>query len=140
MSPEDVIDEIKKSGLRGRGGGGFPTGLKWEFTRKAQGDAKYIICNADEGDPGRLHGPVRPRRRPPYRHRGDDHRRLCHRGVEGVIYIRTEYPLAIERLKRALAQAASAGFLGENICGSGFSFEIRSAKAQALSSAGKRHR
>jgi NADH:ubiquinone oxidoreductase subunit F (NADH-binding)/Pyruvate/2-oxoacid:ferredoxin oxidoreductase delta subunit/(2Fe-2S) ferredoxin len=124
MSPEDVIDEIKKSGLRGRGGGGFPTGLKWEFTRKAEGDAKYIICNADEGDPGA------------YMDRsvleGDPHTVIegmiiggyAIGASKGFIYIRTEYPLAIERLQRALSQVASAGLLGEDICGSGFSFEI----------------
>jgi len=124
MSPEEVIDEVKKSGLRGRGGGGFPTGLKWEFTRKAPGEAKYIICNADEGDPGA------------YMDRsvleGDPHTVIegmilggyAIGASSGFIYCRTEYPLAIERLQRALAQAASAGFLGENICGSGFSFEI----------------
>jgi len=125
MSPEEVIDEVKKSGLRGRGGGGFPTGLKWEFTRKAQGDARYIICNADEGDPGA------------YMDRsvleGDPHTVIegmiiggyAIGASKGFIYVRSEYPLAIERLERALAQAASAGFLGENICGSGFSFEIQ---------------
>ncbi len=125
MSPEDVIEEIKKSGLRGRGGGGFPTGLKWEFTRKAEGEAKYIICNADEGDPGA------------YMDRsvleGDPHTVIEGMIIggyaigarAGFIYIRTEYPLAIERLRKALAQAASAGFLGEHICGSQFSFEIQ---------------
>jgi len=125
MSPEDVIEEVKKSGLRGRGGGGFPTGLKWEFTRKAAGEDKYIICNADEGDPGA------------YMDRsvleGDPHTVIegmilggyAIGASRGFIYCRTEYPLAIERLQRALAQATSAGFLGENICGSGFSFEIQ---------------
>jgi NADH:ubiquinone oxidoreductase subunit F (NADH-binding)/(2Fe-2S) ferredoxin len=125
MSPEQVIDEVKKSGLRGRGGGGFPTGLKWEFTRRAEGDAKYIICNADEGDPGA------------YMDRsvleGDPHTVIegmiiggyAIGAQRGFIYVRSEYPLAIERLQRALQQATSAGFLGENIFGSGFSFDIR---------------
>lgn len=125
MSPEQVIDEVKKSGLRGRGGGGFPTGLKWEFTRKAEGDAKYIICNADEGDPGA------------YMDRsvleGDPHTVIegmiiggyAIGASKGFIYVRSEYPLAIARLERALEQAVSEGFLGENIFGSGFSFEIQ---------------
>ena len=125
MSPEEVIEEVKESGLRGRGGGGFPTGLKWEFTRKAQGEAKNIICNADEGDPGA------------YMDRsvleGDPHTVIegmiiggyAIGAVKGFIYVRTEYPLAIARLRKALAQAVSAGLLGENICGSGFSFEIQ---------------
>jgi NADH:ubiquinone oxidoreductase subunit F (NADH-binding)/(2Fe-2S) ferredoxin len=125
MSPEEVIEEVKRSGLRGRGGGGFPTGLKWEFTRKAAGDAKYIVCNADEGDPGA------------YMDRsvleGDPHTVIegmiiggyAIGASEGFVYVRTEYPLAIERLQTALAQAVSAGFLGKNIFGSGFSFDIR---------------
>jgi NADH:ubiquinone oxidoreductase subunit F (NADH-binding)/(2Fe-2S) ferredoxin len=125
MSPEEVIEEIKGSGLRGRGGGGFPTGLKWEFTRKAEGETKYIICNADEGDPGA------------YMDRsvleGDPHTVIegmiiggyAIGASQGFIYVRTEYPLAIARLLRALDQALSAGFLGEDICGSGFSFDIR---------------
>ena len=124
MSPDQVIEEVKKSGLRGRGGGGFPTGLKWEFTRKAKGDVKYIICNADEGDPGA------------YMDRsvleGDPHTVIegmiigghAIGASKGFIYVRTEYPLAIERLQRALEQARSAGFLGERICGSAFSFDI----------------
>jgi NADH:ubiquinone oxidoreductase subunit F (NADH-binding)/(2Fe-2S) ferredoxin/Pyruvate/2-oxoacid:ferredoxin oxidoreductase delta subunit len=124
MSPDQVIDEVKKSGLRGRGGGGFPTGLKWEFTRKAQGDVKYIICNADEGDPGA------------YMDRsvleGDPHTVIegmiiggyAIGASKGFIYVRTEYPLAIERLQRALEQARSAGFLGAKICGSAFTFDI----------------
>jgi len=125
MKPEQVIEEVKKSGLRGRGGGGFPTGLKWEFTRKAEGDEKYIICNADEGDPGA------------YMDRsvleGDPHTVIegmiiggyAIGASRGFIYVRTEYPLAIERLQRALDQARSAGFLGDRICGSDFSFEIQ---------------
>jgi NADH:ubiquinone oxidoreductase subunit F (NADH-binding)/(2Fe-2S) ferredoxin len=124
MSPEEVIDEVKKSGLRGRGGGGFPTGLKWEFTRRAGGETKYIVCNADEGDPGA------------YMDRsvleGDPHTVIEGMIIggyaigarEGFIYIRTEYPLAIARLQKALAQAVSAGLLGRNIFGSGFSFDI----------------
>ncbi|MDR0876968.1 MAG: NADH-quinone oxidoreductase subunit NuoF [Treponema sp.] len=123
-SPEDVINEVKISGLRGRGGAGFPTWLKWDLARKAQGDVKYFICNADEGDPGA------------YMDRstieGDPHSII--EGMitggkaigahEGFVYIRAEYPLAIERLKIALAQARDYGLLGKNILGSGFDFDI----------------
>lgn len=125
MKPEYVIDQVKSSGLRGRGGGGFPTGVKWELCRKAEGDYKYVVCNADEGDPGA------------YMDRsvleGDPHTVLEGMGIgayaigarEGIIYIRTEYPLAIEKLKRAIEQARAYGLLGENILNSGFSFDIR---------------
>mgnify|MGYP000560221927 CR=1 FL=1 len=124
MTPEQIISEIKASGLRGRGGAGFPTGIKWETARKAPGDVKYIVCNADEGDPGA------------YMDRstieGDPHSILeamtiAGRAVGanfGYIYIRAEYPLAIERLKIAIAQAKEYGLLGENILGSGFSFDV----------------
>ncbi|MDR0765016.1 MAG: NADH-quinone oxidoreductase subunit NuoF [Synergistaceae bacterium] len=124
MTPEDVIAEIKKSGLRGRGGGGFPTGNKWQFTRNAVGDKKYVICNADEGDPGAFMDRSVLE--------GDPHRVLegmtiCGYAVgsdEGYIYCRAEYPLAIKRLQRAIKQATDAGLLGENILGSGFGFNI----------------
>ncbi len=125
MKPEEIIDIITKSGLRGRGGAGFPTGLKWKFTREAPGDLKYIVCNADEGDPGAFMD----------RNvlEGDPHRVLegmiigayAIGAKEGYIYCRAEYPLAIKRLKIALAQAREKGFLGENILGSGFSFDIK---------------
>ncbi|MEO0198080.1 MAG: NADH-quinone oxidoreductase subunit NuoF [candidate division WOR-3 bacterium] len=125
MKPEEIIDIITKSGLRGRGGAGFPTGLKWKFTREAPGDVKYIVCNADEGDPGAFMD----------RNvlEGDPHRVLegmiigayAIGAKEGYIYCRAEYPLAIKRLKIALAQAKEKGFLGENILGSGFSFDIK---------------
>ena len=124
MSPEQVIEDVKLSGLRGRGGGGFPTGLKWDFTRKAAGEEKYIVCNADEGDPGA------------YMDRsileGDPHTVIegmiiggyAIGASMGFIYCRTEYPLAIERLVTALIQAKEHGLLGEKIFGSDFSFEI----------------
>ncbi|MDG6220967.1 MAG: NADH-quinone oxidoreductase subunit NuoF, partial [Candidatus Thermoplasmatota archaeon] len=124
MTPDQVIEEVKVSGLRGRGGAGFPTGLKWQFARTAMGEQKYLICNADEGDPGA------------YANRavleGDPHSLLEGMIIagyaigcsEGYIYIRTEYPLAIERLKIAIKQAEDAGLLGENIAGSNFSFKI----------------
>ena len=125
MAPEEVIEEIKKSGLRGRGGAGFPTGLKWEFCRKSPGTVKYVICNADEGDPGAFMDRSLLE--------GDPHAVL--EGIligayaigasEGYIYIRAEYPLAIERLTLALSQMADYGLLGDNILGSDFSFQLK---------------
>lgn len=124
LTPEDVIAAVKDSGLRGRGGAGFPTGAKWEFTRKAKSDIKYIICNADEGDPGA------------YMDRslmeGNPHRVLegmiigayAIGAKEGYIYIREEYPLALHHITRAINQAEELGLLGENILGSGFSLKI----------------
>lgn len=125
MTPEEVIDVIKSSQLRGRGGGGFPTGLKWEFTRKTPSDVKYVICNADEGDPGAFMDRSILE--------GDPHSVIEAMAIAGyaiganfgVVYIRAEYPLAIERLEIALKQARKAGLLGENILGSGFDFSIR---------------
>lgn len=123
-TPSEIIDEIKKSGLRGRGGGGFPTGLKWELTAKQDSDIKYVVCNADEGDPGAFMDRSIME--------GDPHSiveamTLCGYAVgahNGLIYIRAEYPLAIERLRIAIRQASEYGLLGENILGSGFSFNI----------------
>ena len=124
MTPEEVIEEIKKSGLRGRGGAGFPTGNKWAFSRKAKGDKKYIICNADEGDPGA------------YMDRslmeGNPHRVLEGMIIgayaigadEGYIYIRDEYPVALHHITKAIEDAESYGLLGENILNSGKSFKI----------------
>ncbi|MDK2984796.1 MAG: NADH-quinone oxidoreductase subunit [Clostridia bacterium] len=124
MSQEEVIEHVKKSGLRGRGGGGFPTGLKWEFTYKAEGDKKYVVCNADEGDPGAFMDRSVLE--------GDPHALLegmliCGYAVgadEGYIYVRAEYPLAIQRLKNAIQQAEKEGLLGENILDSGFNFKL----------------
>jgi NADH-quinone oxidoreductase subunit F len=125
MSPEEVIAEIKKSGLRGRGGAGFSTGQKWEFCRKSTGTLKYVICNADEGDPGAFMNRSLLE--------GDPHTVL--EGIligayaigssEGYVYIRAEYPLAIERLKLAISQMEDYGLLGDNILGSGFSFHLK---------------
>lgn len=124
MSGDDIINELKISGLRGRGGAGFPTWRKWNFTKKADHDLKYIVCNADEGDPGA------------YMDRstleGDPHSILeamtiagyCINSNKGYIYIRAEYPLAIERLKTAMKQSLELGLLGDNILGSDFSFDI----------------
>ncbi|MBE3574934.1 MAG: NADH-quinone oxidoreductase subunit NuoF [Firmicutes bacterium] len=124
MTPEQVIEEVKRSGLRGRGGGGFPTGLKWQLTRQAQGSPKYVICNADEGDPGAFMDRSVLE--------GDPHSVvegliLCAYAVgasEGFIYVRAEYPMAVKTLRRAIAQARERGFLGRNILGSGMDFEL----------------
>ncbi len=124
MTPEQVIDEVKRSGLRGRGGGGFPTGLKWEFCRRSPGDLKYLICNADEGDPGAFMDRSILE--------GDPHTLIEGMAIaayaigcrEGYIYCRAEYPLAIKRLKIAIAQAEELGLLGENILGTDFTFNL----------------
>jgi NADH-quinone oxidoreductase subunit F len=124
MTPEEVVEEIKKSGLRGRGGAGFPTGLKWSFTQKAKGDKKYVLCNADEGDPGAFMDRSVLE--------GDPHSVIEAMAIaayaigsdEGFLYVRAEYPLAIERLENALQQARDTGLLGEDILGSGFSFKL----------------
>jgi len=125
MKPEAVIEEVKASGLRGRGGAGFPTGLKWELCRKEEGDEKYAICNADEGDPGAYMNRAEIE--------GDPHSLIegmiigayAMGATHGFIYVRAEYPLAIARLKKAIAQASEYGLLGEGIMGTGFSFDIR---------------
>lgn len=124
LTPQQIVDEVKASGLRGRGGAGFPTGMKWEAGLKAQGDVKYVVCNADEGDPGA------------YMDRstieGDPHSvieamTICGKAIGahlGFVYIRAEYPLAVDRLKIAMNQAREYGLLGKNILGSGFDFDI----------------
>jgi NADH:ubiquinone oxidoreductase subunit F (NADH-binding)/NAD-dependent dihydropyrimidine dehydrogenase PreA subunit/(2Fe-2S) ferredoxin len=124
MKPEAIIEEVKRSGLRGRGGAGFPTGNKWESCRRAKGDKKFVLCNADEGDPGA------------YMDRsvleGDPHSVIEGMIIgayaigahEGFIYVRDEYPLAIQKLRVALTEAEKTGLLGDNILGSGFSFKI----------------
>jgi NADH-quinone oxidoreductase subunit F len=125
MSPDEVIEEIKQSGLRGRGGAGFPTGIKWEACRRAPGDQKYIICNADEGDPGAFMDRSTIE--------GDPHAVLegmiigayAIGATNGIVYIRAEYPLAVERLHRAIAQARERGFLGGDICGSGIELTVQ---------------
>jgi len=125
MKKEEVIDTVKKSGLRGRGGGGFPTGLKWEFASKNKSEKKYVVCNADEGDPGAFMDRSILE--------GDPHAVLeamaiCGYAIgsdEGLIYIRAEYPLAIKRLKIAIEQAKEHGLLGKNIFGTDFNFDIK---------------
>lgn len=124
MTPEGVIEEIKKSGLRGRGGAGFPTGMKWDFCRKAPGDVKYIIGNADEGDPGAFMNRSLLEGDP---HSVVEGMTICAYAIgasHGYVYCRAEYPLAIQRLRLALEKARESGFLGEKILGSEFSFDI----------------
>ena len=124
MTPQSVIDEVKESGLRGRGGGGFPTGLKWEFAAKNEADQKYVVCNADEGDPGAFMDRSILE--------GDPHSVLEAMAIcaytmgadKGLIYIRAEYPLAIQRLKVAIGQAREYGLLGNDILGTGFNFDV----------------
>jgi len=124
LKPEEVIDLIKRSGLRGRGGAGFPTGMKWEFAAKAQGDIKYVCCNADEGDPGAFMDRSVLE--------GDPHSVLeamtiagyAIGGSQGYIYVRAEYPIAVKRLSIAINQAREYGLLGKNILGTGFDFDI----------------
>ena len=114
--PDWVINEIEASGLRGRGGGGFPTGRKWKFAAANKGGKSYVICNGDEGDPGAFMDRSLME--------GDPHRLLEGMAIAGFaigsdeayIYIRAEYPLAIKRLRRAIADAEKSGFLGKNIC------------------------
>jgi len=122
MTPEQVIDELKRSGLRGRGGAGFPTGLKWEFCRNASGSPKYVICNADEGDPGAFMDRSILEADPHAVLEGLTIAAYAIGAAEGYIYVRTEYPLAVSRLTTALAQAQEGGFLGNDVLGSGFSF------------------
>ncbi|WP_107763692.1 NADH-quinone oxidoreductase subunit NuoF [Coprothermobacter proteolyticus] len=124
MTPEQVIDEMKKSGLRGRGGGGFPTGLKWEFAYKQKETPKYVVCNADEGDPGAFMDRSIME--------GDPHSVLEGMAIagyaiganHGVIYVRAEYPLAVKRLQIAIKQAREYGLLGDSIFGTDFSFDV----------------
>lgn len=124
MTPEQVIEEVKKSGLRGRGGGGFPTGLKWEFAYKNKSDQKYVVCNADEGDPGAFMDRSILE--------GDPHSiveamAICGYAIganKGLVYIRAEYPLAVNRLKKAIEDAREYGLLGKNILDTGFDFDI----------------
>nr|PZN03721.1 MAG: NADH-quinone oxidoreductase subunit NuoF [Bacillota bacterium] len=124
MTPQQVIDEVTRSGLRGRGGGGFPTGKKWQFAKEAKGDIKYVVCNGDEGDPGAFMDRSILE--------GDPHTVLEAMTIagyaigakEGYIYVRAEYPLAVKRLEIAIEQARDRGLLGKNILGTGFDFDI----------------
>ena len=125
MSPEDVIEEIKTSGLAGRGGAGFPTWFKWNAARQAEGDYKYLICNADEGDPGAFMDRAVIESDPHNLIEGMLIGAYAIGAKEAVVYVRAEYPLAIERLTNAIAQAEAAGYLGENILGTSFSCKMR---------------
>jgi NADH:ubiquinone oxidoreductase subunit F (NADH-binding)/Pyruvate/2-oxoacid:ferredoxin oxidoreductase delta subunit len=124
-TPEKVIEEVKLSGLRGRGGAGFPTGLKWELGRKAPGAVKYIVCNADEGDPGAFMDRAVIEGNPHSVVEGMIIGAYAINAHHGYVYIRAEYPLAVERLKRALKSAREKGYLGTGIFGSYFDFDIK---------------
>ena len=124
INPEKVINVIKQSGLRGRGGGGFPTGRKWEYARKAEGDPKYVICNADEGDPGAYMDRSLLEGNPHSVIEGMIIGAYAIGSHEGYVYVRNEYPLAVKHLENAIKQAEEYGFLGKNIMGSGFEFNI----------------
>ncbi len=124
MTPEEVIDELEKSGLRGRGGAGFPTYLKWKFTRQAESFPKYVVCNADEGDPGAFMDRSILESDPHSLIEGMAIAGYAIGASEGYIYIRAEYPLAIKRLQKAIEQAHEKGYLGENIQGTGFDFTL----------------
>lgn len=125
MTPEDVIEEIKISGLAGRGGAGFPTWFKWNAARQSPGETKYLICNADEGDPGAFMDRAVIESDPHNLIEGMLIGAYAIGAKEAVVYVRAEYPLAIERLKEAIKQAEEKGFLGENIMGTGLSCKMR---------------
>jgi NADH-quinone oxidoreductase subunit F len=124
MSPEQVIEEVKLSGLRGRGGAGFPTGLKWELARKTAGDLKYVICNGDEGDPGAFMDRSLMEGNPHKVIEGMLVAAYAIGAERGFIYVRAEYPMAVEHLKIAIEQAHQLGLLGKNILGTGFNFDL----------------
>ena len=125
MSPEDIIDEVKLSGLRGRGGGGFATGMKWEICRQALEKPRYVVCNADEGDPGAFMDRSILESDPHSVIEGMVITAHAIGAQHGYIYVRAEYPLAVRRVRIALRQARKAGFLGRHILGSDFNFDIR---------------
>ncbi len=125
MTPDQVIREIKASGLRGRGGGGFPTGIKWETCKNVPGDTHYVLCNADEGDPGAFMDRSTIESDPHAVLEGMCIGAFAIGAREGFIYIRNEYPIALERLKIAIGQAREYGLLGKNIFGKGFDFDVR---------------
>ncbi len=124
MTPDEVIKEVLDSGLRGRGGGGFPTGRKWMFARASQGDIKYVACNADEGDPGAFMDRSILEGDPQCIIEAMTIAGYAIGAQRGFVYVRAEYPIAVQRLKIALEQAREYGFLGENILGTGFNFDI----------------
>src|SRR5574344_1862182 len=124
MTPAEAIDIVKKSGLRGRGGAGFPTGLKWEIASKNKADQKYVVCNADEGDPGAFMDRSILEGDPNSIVEAMTICGYCIGATKGLIYIRAEYPLAIKRLQVAIGQAREFGLLGNNMLGSDFNFDI----------------
>ncbi len=124
MKPEEIIEEVTKSGLRGRGGAGFPTGPKWASCRKAEGDLKYVICNADEGDPGAYANRSLMEGNPHSIVEGMIIGAYAIGAAEGYVYVRTEYPLAVSLIAKAVEEARALGLLGENILGTGFRFDI----------------
>ena len=124
MNPEQICKEVLRSGLRGRGGAGFPTGLKWEFARKAPGDIKYVLCNGDEGDPGAFMDRSVLEGDPHSVIEGMAIAAYAIGAAEGFAYVRAEYPLAVQRLEHALGQAREMGLLGKNILGTKFSFDM----------------
>ena len=124
MTPAEVVEVVKASGLRGRGGGGFPTGLKWSLAAREESDKKYVLCNADEGDPGAFMDRSVMEGDP---HAVIEAMAICAYAIgadEGIVYIRAEYPLAVSRLELAIEEARESGLLGENILGSGFNFDV----------------
>jgi NADH-quinone oxidoreductase subunit F len=125
MQPMEVVDEIKNSGIRGRGGGGFPTGRKLESTRNAEGDIKYVICNADEGDPGAFMDRSILEGNPHSVLEGMIIGAYAIGSNEGYVYVRNEYPLALKNINLAIKQAREAGLLGDNILGTGFNFDLK---------------
>ena len=128
MTPDEIINEVKKSGLRGRGGAGFPTGIKWELAKKEKSDIKYVICNADEGDPGAYMNRNEMESDPHSVIEGMIIGGYAIGAHKGIIYIRAEYPLALYRLQKAINEAKNYGLLGKNILGSGFDFDITISK------------
>jgi len=125
LTPEQVIEEVQRSGLRGRGGAGFPTGMKWPIVRQAEGDLKYVICNGDEGDPGAFMDRMLLESYPYRIIEGITIAAYAVGAREGYFYIRAEYPLALQRVREALRQCEERGFLGDDILGSGFSLQLR---------------
>ena len=125
MTPEQVIEEVEKSGLRGRGGAGFPTGTKWKFTRSSRGDVKYIVCNADEGDPGAFMDRSVLEGNPHLVLEGMLIAAYAIGAQSGYLYVRAEYPLAVQHLTGAIAQAEELGLIGDRILGSGYSFHAK---------------
>jgi NADH:ubiquinone oxidoreductase subunit F (NADH-binding)/(2Fe-2S) ferredoxin len=132
LSPDQVIEEVRKSGLRGRGGAGFPTGAKWEFCRRSPGGEKYVICNADEGDPGAFMDRAVLESDPQSVLEGMLIAAYAIGARNGYVYVKAEIPLAIERLEKAIAQAEELGLLGDDIMGKGFSFHLHIRKGAGV--------